>query len=73
MNGAYTGPWVPNGDPMALQFELQRQEGEREALAERARHDAMRRELEESGEIEAFIQSKISERLKAAESEVNNG
>jgi hypothetical protein len=69
--GGYTGPFVPNGDQFALQFELWRQEDERAARAVTAEREAVRRELEDSGEIEAFIESKIDERLK--KDVVNNG
>lgn len=64
MTNPNAGPWAPPGDPLAGEFARSRQAREREAHAAASAREAIRRDLEASGELEAFIQSKIDERLK---------
>jgi hypothetical protein len=67
MSSPHSGPWVPNGSPQAQGFELLKQQRETEAAAPFRLRQAIRRQMEASGEIEALIQAKIDERIKENE------
>lgn len=60
----HAGPWSPPGSPEAPGFVLEQQERDRAAHVEAGMREQVRYELESSGEIDSFIQSKIDERVK---------